>query len=187
MERFLEYVKKNLGYSDYEIALLKYFFTAVFYDVSKFILLGIAFGFAGYFVEYLLASVVLVFFRISSGGLHFKTYWSCFLFSLVFFTLCIVILPEFSPSKTIQMIILLICLAIVNRIGPITSKYRKKPDVILIQKSKKDCSIIIFSYCILTFVIPLNHYINTGFWVIILQTLQLVIAKIFKRRCSHEN
>lgn len=186
MERFLSYIQRTLGYSDYEIALLKYFFTAVFYDVSKFILLGIAFGFVGLLPEYLMATVVLISLRTSSGGLHFKTYLSCLIFSLVFFVFSIVILPLIPVTKLLKLCLLLVCMILVNYIGPITSRYRKKPDAILIKKSKKDCSTIIFFYCLLTFIIPTNHYIDVGFWVIIMQTLQLVLAKIFKRRCQYE-
>ncbi len=187
MNRFLKYVQKELNYSDYEIALLRYFFEATFYDFSKLILMGIFFCYTGYLSEYLAAAITLILLRTSIGGLHFKTYLGCFVFTFAFFILGVIYLPLAEFDKLTILILLFFCIIVSNYIGPITSSYRKTPDGILIQKCKKDASIFIFFYCLLVFIIPLNKYIITGFWVIILQTFQLMIAFILKsRRCTYE-
>ena len=81
-----------------------------------------------------------------------------------------------------MLIFLLICMIISNFIGPIVSCYRETPTGLLIKKCKKKSTIIIFIYCLLIFIIPDNNYLVIGFWVIMLQTLQLLFAYIKTRR-----
>ena len=42
-------------------------------------------------------------------------------------------------------------------------------------------SIFIFLYTLVLYIMPENRYINTGFWIIILHSLQLIAAKIQKK------
>ena len=187
MNKFLTYVQKELNYSDYQIALLRYFFEATFYDFSKLIILGFFFGFIGYTFEYFVAVITLMLLRTSVGGLHFNTYSKCFAFTFAFLILGVIFLPLVTVGKLTMLIALFVCVVITNIIGPITSSYRKTPTGVLIQNSKRKASHFIFFYCLLVFIIPLNKYIITGFWVIILQTLQLAVAFILKSsRCKCE-
>lgn len=176
------YLKDTYNYSDYDIQLFKYYIKCILFDLSKLIPLGIFFFAFGYALEYLVAVIVLFLIRTSTGGLHFKRYMSCLTFTAVFFITGIIILPNMSINNCIMLISLLFCMIITNYIGPIVSCYRETPSRLLIRKSKRNSSIIIFLYCILVFIIPNNHYITIGFWVIILQTLQLSFAYVLKIR-----
>ena len=182
MNDFITYLKDTYNYSDYDIKLFKYYIRCILYDLSKLIPLGILFFLFGYTIEYLFAATILFLVRTSTGGLHFKHYSSCLAFTTVFFVLGIIILPYITVNNSLMLILLLICIIITNYIGPIVSCYRETPSGLLIQKSKKNTSIIIFIYCILVFIIPNNHYITIGFWVIILQTLQLSFAYFLRIR-----
>jgi len=182
---FITYLKNTYNYSNYDIQLLKYYFKSLLYDLSKLIPLGIFFFVLGYTSEYLMATVILFLVRTSTGGLHFKRYISCLTFTAGFFIMSIIMLPKLYPDNSLMLILLLICMIITNYIGPIVSCYRESPSSLLIRKSKRNTVIIIFIYCILIFIIPNNHYLSIGFWVIILQTLQLLFAYInTKRRCN---
>ena len=175
---FITYLKDTYNYSDYDIQLLKYYFKSILYDLSKLIPLGIFFFTFGYVLEYLVAVVILFLVRTSTGGLHFKRYISCLAFTAGFFIMSIIILSKINLNDSLMLIFLLICMIITNYIGPIVSCYRETPSGLLIRKSKRNTTSIIFIYCILIFIIPNNHYITIGFWVIILQTLQLLFAYI---------
>ncbi len=182
MNRFLNYLQRELGYSNYQIQLIKYFFKALLCESSKFILMGIFFYTIDFLLEYLIAIMVLMTVRTSLGGLHFKTYAGCFAFTVVFLILCVLYLPTININKVFMLIALLLCIIITNYIGPITSCYRRTPTGIMIKNSKRNASISIFFYCLLIFIIPSNQYLTIGFWVIIAQTFQLSIAFITNKR-----
>lgn len=182
MSDFLLYLKNGRGYTDYDIKLLKYFFKAMFYEVTKFIMMGVFFFFLGYLYEYLFGVTILLIIRTSSGGLHFKTYIGCFVFTILFFLTSVVLLPLINVPQWLMMTYLLICMVLTNYIGPITSCFRPAPDGVLIRKSKKNSTLMIFLYCLLVFIIPENPYISVGFWIIILQTVQLTFAHIINVR-----
>lgn len=188
MNSLFTYMRENLDYTDYDIVLLKYRLTALFYDLSKLILMAVFFGFIGYLSEYFFSVIILLSLRTSIGGLHFKTYWGCFLFTFIFFIIGVVFLPKLYPDKIIIIISLFICMIITNLIGPIVSCYRKMPDGIAIRKTKIKTSTIIFFYSLIIYIIPKNHYIPIGFWIIIMQTSQLLFAFLQKktRRCHNE-
>ncbi len=182
MDEFITYLKDTYNYSDYDIQLFKYYFKSILYDLSKLIPLGLFFFVMGYTLEYLVAVIVLFSVRTSTGGLHFKHYISCLAFTAAFFIVSIILLSKISVNNILMLALLLICMVITNHIGPIVSCYRETPSGLLIRKSKRNTTIIIFIYCILTFIIPDNQYITVGFWVIILQTLQLMFAYALKMR-----
>lgn len=184
MKQFFMYLEKELGYTSYEIQIIQYTMKALLYETSKFILMGIFFYMTGFFIEYLFAVLSLIILRTSTGGLHFKSYISCFLFTLTFFIISVIYLPTIHIPVLAMFMILFVCMLITHYIGPVTSCYRKTPTGILIKNSKRNASLYIFCYCLLLFIIPSNQYMTIGFWVIILQTIQLMVAFILKaRRC----
>lgn len=182
MNEFIGYLKETYNFTDYDIELLKYYIKSTAYDLCKLIPLGIFFCCLGYFADYIAAVIVLFLARTPTGGIHFKKYISCLTFTAAFFIMSIIILPTIKIDTIIMLLLLLICIIITNYIGPIVSCYRELPSGMLIRRSKRNITIIIFIYSILVFIIPYNHYISIGFWVIILQTLQLMFAYIIKRR-----
>jgi len=179
---FIIYLKETYNYTDYDIELLKYYIKSILYDISKLIPLCIFFFVCGYFTECIVAVVMLFLVRSSTGGLHFKHYFSCFMFTCVFLILSIIVLPMLPITDSIMLISLFICMLITNYTGPIVSCYRETPSGLLIRKCKKNTSIIIFIFGLLIFIMPQNKHITIGFWVIILQTSQLLFAYIKTKR-----
>lgn len=174
----LNYIQKKFDFSDYQTAQLRYFFLTVFGELSKLAMLG--FLFRRNLPLFIWAVFILHLTRSSLGGMHCKTYWGCFFMSLVYLTLAIEILPNLSVNKFFQMAALIVCIMLSHHIGPITSKLHPVLSERVCAKLKIKVSIILFIYYILLYIMPENQYVTVGFWVIILNTMQLVIAQMMK-------
>lgn len=163
-------------YTRYQVKKIVYVVKTLSSDISKLLLMGIFFH--KQLPAYIVALTFLFLLRSYSGGLHFNTYLGCFLTSLTYFILSILVLPTIQIDFVQKIILLTTCMIICDRIGPITSKHRPplSQPKILICRNITVC--IIFLCIIIQYVIPGNPYINIGFWVVILHTLQLFAAKL---------
>lgn len=173
----LTLIQKKYDFTDYQIAQLKYTFTILFSELSKFLI--ISFFFRDCLALYLYAAVLLGILRISTGGLHAKTYWGCLLMSLLFFYASIYLLPQISIPKILMEVLLLGCAASFLVIGPVPSVYRTMPT----DRTKKRLitqSLITVSVQFVLFWLFNNKVFVVGSWIIILQTIQLVMARICK-------
>lgn len=178
----LKLIQQKYEFSDYQIAVLKFFLLRFSAEVSKLLIIGALF--IDNIPLYLFAIVLLQLLRSSSGGLHCKTYWGCFLLSLIFMILAIEFLPQYRISKFFQLIILLVCIMLSHYIGPVTSDLHPVLSQEICEKLKLKNFFVIFIFSVFLFIVPDNQYLTTGFWVIILNTIQLVLAKIFKKEVS---
>ncbi len=175
-----ELLKSYYQFSDYQIAQLGYFFKTVLSEISKILMIG--FIFRKEPDIYCIAMLSLCLLRTSTGGLHCKTYASCLLASTCYLVIAIKILP-LSPVPSMMRIILLTFCALVNYIiGPVTSDVRKPLKETIIQKSRLKAALFILLFTLLTIVIPENVYMIPIFWITIIHTLQLILAKIKKRK-----
>ena len=175
----LELIKENYGFTDYQIAQLKYFFLTVFSELSKLFLIGLCF--LDNVWLFIWTIVIFQIIRSSIGGLHCKTYWGCFFLSLSYMVLAIRILPLVPVSKLLQMVALLICIIIAYQIGPLTSVFHPVLSEDACQRLKNKVFMTIFIFLIALYILPENPYMTTGYWVIILNICQLVLAKILKK------
>lgn len=175
-----EYLNKTLGYSNYEIAQIRYFISGLISEISKLILIS------GYFIYrdkldlFISAVIVLCALRVYTGGIHFSHYLSCLAISFTIFYIAICILATIHIIKPLQIILLCLCIFINNTYAPIVSKYRPVPNRKKVQRSRKCSFWIIIIYEMILFILPDNPYTNIGFWIIIIHTIQLIIAKKLK-------
>ncbi len=169
-------IQAKYDFTDYQMAQLRYFFLTITAEISKLLIMGIYFR--NDFPIYIGAIMLLHLLRSSSGGIHCKTYWGCFFLSFIFMFLAIDVLPHFSVNRFFQLVALLICIMLSHHIGPITSKLHPVLSEQMCQKLKLKNFFVIFIFAIFLFIIPANRFLCTGFWIIILNTLQLTIAKI---------
>lgn len=170
-------IQKKYGFTDYQIAQLKYTFTVLFSEISKMVI--IAFLLRNHFTMFLYAAVVLCTLHISSGGLHAKTYWGCLLMSFLFFYVPICLLPHTGIPKIWMAVLLIGCAAAIALIGPIESKYRKP----LTDRAKKRLvaqSLIIILIHLILFCLYDSEIFVVGSWIIVFEVAQLAIAKIYK-------
>lgn len=177
-----DYIHNTLGYSEYEIAQIKYFVNGLLSEISKILLIGSFFLLTGKLNLFLSAAIILCLLRIYTGGLHFNHYASCLAMSFSIFYIGICVLANIPVIKPIQLILLCICILINYTYAPVVSKVRPIPDGVKIHRSKRNSFWIITLYVLIVFIIPDNPYTNIGFWMIILQSIQLIAAKLFERR-----
>lgn len=176
MDTFKKYLRDTYNLSSYQVAQIIFLFKTIASEISKILIMGILFH--SRFDFYIFALFVMLFLRCNMGGLHFYTYAGCLATSALYLWLAIYVMPLISIPTYLQLSLLLLSILICDRIGPIISKYR--PDVCKehFSQCKKFVTIFIFIYALILYIIPDSDYLYVGFWVIILHSLQLVIAKI---------
>lgn len=177
VDRLHNYFEQEFDLSDMDSKKLRYSLEFLYNDFSKTILLFILFAALGYPIDFIYVGIILFTLRIFTGGLHFKTYGGCLVFSLVFFVVAIYFKNSFSLTEPIIILIYVFsCLTIVG-FAPITSKTRPK------YSSSKKRTFKILGLMVLTIYFVLNSFLNThlyliyGVWVMVLQSIQILIAK----------
>lgn len=187
MNQLTQALKETYGYSDYELALVKYTLISVASELSKLIILGVFYFLLDKFLYFLVFVVLLAFLRINSGGLHCQHYISCFVLTFVMSYFAIVILPSYLfPSNFLTLTATAVCLFVNYFIGPIASPFRPSPDSLLLKYCKNSSFLIIFIFFIIVSIFNSNPqispYLSIGFWTIILHTMQMIFAKIFQTK-----
>lgn len=171
-----DFLKEQYQFSDYQIALLEFFGKTVSSEISKLLIMG--FIFRDVLGLYLFAVTVMSLLRISTGGFHCNTYFSCLFFSIGYMFTSMMLLPLIPVNKLLQMILLFACILINYYIGPITSEKHCPITAQTVKRVRIQSFIIIFFYLTLTYIVPESPYITVGFWVIIMHTLQLFVARV---------
>ncbi len=167
--------------TNYQIALLGYFYKTVLSEVSKLLIIGLLFG--QHLEELLITLSVMIVLRCFTGGLHFDTYWGCLFGSILLVGLSVLVLPSLMMAFPFKVLVLLLCIVVINRIGPVISRYRPAYDEGFLNRCKWFVLIFISFYALLIYIMPNSYLLNVGAGVIILHTLQLVAAK-YKRKES---
>lgn len=177
-----EKIQTFLGYSNYEMAILKYLFLTLFSELSKLIIYYTFWRYQNKEREFLFCFTLFILLRTCSGGLHFHNYFSCFLCSLIYFILCINILPMIFFTKLFKLLLLFVSVIVTYEYTPVVSQYRKQPSRIRKQKAKLQLFLIIFIYFIAMYIMQPYPILDIGFWCIILHTIQLYVAHILIER-----
>lgn len=194
MQSILNKLQREYGFSDYQIKLLRFSFTGILYDVSKTLIFAVYFTVIGKLPEFLFALIPLILLRTKSGGIHFKKYWTCFLFSFLYLALVIHVLPNVALHPLAVYPVLLVCAVTDYLVGPNTLKARvTAQDVILrdaqenrIRKAKIECFQVVLIVAVLMFLFPENRYLIVSFWTVVVHAVQLVITKILREVRFHE-
>lgn len=179
MRTLKQLLKEKYNLSSYQIAQLSFLCKTVFSEISKVLIMGIIFY--KYLPIYFLALLIMLVLRCSTGGIHFYTYIGCLTTSIIFLWLGIILLPNIAVPLYVKLILLLLCILSCYHIGPVPSKFRPTYSNQFIQKCKLIVSVFIFLYTITLYVIPESPYLNVGFWIIILHSLQLFVAKYTRK------
>lgn len=178
----MQWITEELNYSDKEKALIQYGLSAILMEISKFIIMLIFFSIIEKSTEYLFATFILLLLRAHTGGLHFSTYFGCLLFSnIILYAGCVYFPDTIQVSEIWMLFSLLNCMVTLYLIGPIVSKSRPIPSSTQAKKHRIESFKIVFFYFLVVFFFSENHYIQIGFWMILLQTLQLSIAYFIKK------
>ena len=174
-----ELLKATYNFSDYQIAQLVFLAKTLLSEISKLFIIGLFFKDELPF--FFISVFILIILRTSTGGLHCHTYLSCLAASFLYIIFTLKILPLIPISRIPALTFLIVCAVIDYKIGPVTSDVHLP----LTEKTKRRgriCTVItILFFFILMCIIPENLYANTGFWIIVSHTLQLIAAKIRKK------
>ena len=176
VKKLYHYLEHNMQYTDYQIRVLHYFFLTVGSEISKFLLIGFYFSLWDKQNIYLFSVILLWFLRFCSGGLHQKTYLRCLAFSFSYLVLCIQILPILPTAKPAIFVLLSAAVIAGYRIGPVPSPFRRHITEKQKAKYRRIQFLGLFCYVIVLLITPLNVYLITGFWVIMIHILQLYVA-----------
>ena len=174
MDKIKTYIKDKYELSNYQMAQLIFVFKTVSSELSKILIMGIMFQ--NHLKLYAFLLLIMCFIRTFSGGLHFSTYYGCLAASTLYIGIIIFVLPLY-----IQLLLLLTCIIACYITGPVLSKYRTAFPKKQLYFSRNITCLIIFIYTITLYIIPQNPYFIAGTWMIILHSLQLIVAKIIKK------
>lgn len=187
MNRLMAKVQAEFEYTDYQMKLIRYALTSVLYDLSKTLIFLAYFIWTGRLLEYFCALVPMILLRTKTGGLHMRTYWSCFLFTFVYLEASITILPTLIPMHELLVYpILAVCAVINYKIGNITLKRKPMPGEELAKKLKIQSFQVIGLVGIIYFIFRGAPVLIVSFWVVALHTIQLAITKLIKEVKPHE-
>ncbi len=185
MKILSKYMSDEMNLSLVEQKYIIFKFKCIIYDISKFIILSLFFYLFGMFKEFLFASMISAPLRIYSGGLHFRNYLSCFLFSFGYFLLLICCLSTIQLPFYLTTLLIILCSIINFCLSPIQSASRPPLPVAELQRAKQK-TVLISLYCMLIILLfyetPLA---SVGYWTILLHSMQLIIAKLMKKGGEH--
>lgn len=184
MSKVLKYIQIHYGYSDYEIAQVKYFLTVLSTEISKFIILALFWWHKGALLSFIWAMCIFALLRSCSGGIHLKYYFSCFIASFIHFILCVDILPKHHISKLQMGISLFLWVYLIIRYTPTVSKYRHTPTLDQTNICRKKISIYLIIFIIAIYCIPNLQTSYVIYWSISLHALQLSLSQITGRRTA---
>jgi accessory gene regulator B len=146
-------------------------------ELSKVLIMFLIFGGFNSELAYLQCLITLLMIRSFTGGLHFETYAGCFIFSLIFFSLSIMSANALYLSSSLALTIYIVALVTIMLCSPTQSKNRP-PLSKHKQLSANIISIVIITGLFLIyFVYPKCFVIKYSIWVVLYQTLQLIISK----------
>lgn len=179
MEAVKEHLKNT--FTSYELELLRYLYLCIAYDGSKFLIMLIFFSFFHLGREFCMEILFLLSLRNFFGGLHFKHYSSCFAFTFAFSSVGIILSHLVVLDKQLQISLLAVIILLSAAIKPIVSANR--PPLSTKQESIYHCCgmTVLLVYFVLFLTLQTFPYRNICFWVIILQTLQLIAAKLLMK------
>ncbi|MCX4299093.1 MAG: accessory gene regulator B family protein [Lachnospiraceae bacterium] len=172
-----DYIRENMSLTVREQKLFVYYLKCILYDVSKLILFLFIFSMLHMLPEFLLTFVIQFPLRTISGGLHFRHYWSCFTFSLVYLFLIITLFRKILIPFEIGIVLLLLCIIIIYQIGQVRSPSR--PSLSDIELLRRKRAVLIAAGCetLTAVLVYQTDFAPIIYWSIILHTLQLIIGK----------
>ena len=175
---FKQNLQKKYNYTDYQINLLNWLVITLGSEISKTAIIFLYFFYFHQATLYLWDLIIFWIMRYNGGGLHCKSYGGCLFFSFIYMVFSIQILPCLCLPKIVYTMLLLVCIIFSMKIGPIPSDCRHHIQNYKLSCYKINLFQILLLYCMIMLIIPDNKYLITGFWVIMIHTLQMGIAHL---------
>lgn len=182
--RILDYIRKETDHNEDDIDMMRYSLQAILWELEKTIYLAILFISFGYGWHFLIAMFVLLTVRPDAGGFHSSTVWGCFFWTLLGFSLAIIILPWFLPINHLSIALVGgFSLATTYTAAPLRSKQmerivKKDKD----QKKKITVTLVTLIWFLVLFRFQGHFLAPTVLWAIFLQNFQLLIEWLKRRK-----
>lgn len=181
MQKILNMAAENLNLSIREQKLFLFRFKCILYDMSKLILFAAFFAAIQKTNSFVFAFLIFFPIRQISGGLHFKHYLSCLMFSFVFMYLTVVVLAPVRLGLAVAIPVLAVCAAVVYLVGPIRPLSRPALSKQEFEEHRRRAFSIVCYEIVLILLFFDSALASAGYWTIILHTMQLIIAFILKK------
>ena len=182
----------NASLTEKDTLKIQYTIEVILGDLSKFIIIFVIFSMLKEIPLFLLSFIILNSTRPLLGGLHCKTYYSCLMFSTLYF-LIIFLLSNLAPKLNIIFYIIFFAIYFIITIASAPCRNEKRP--IKNKAVLKILSLISLTlWCILFFKISNTKICNCIFLSIFFQITQVTIVtlkggdfneKIYKLFFSH--
>lgn len=180
MQKILRMAYENADLSPKEQKFMTFRLKCMLYDMSK-VILFVAFFTAIHKLDSFVYAFLIFFpVRQISGGLHFKHYVSCLVFSFVYMYAAVVLLAPMKLALVTVIPILAVCTAVIYMIGPILAPTRPALTRQEFAERRLKAFKIICYEIVLTVLFFDSELASAGYWTIIMHTLQLLIAWIMK-------
>lgn len=175
------YAKQQNKTSEYEKRFGRYLAACFLSEISKIIIFAIIFACWNRLSEFGAALLFLFLFRSCSGGLHCKSYLSCLCLSFILLLTGIwlgenVFLPQYLTLP------LTAALAVCSyQLSPILSASRPPATPEITKHAKNRTLVVSLLFFISLCIFTRNQYWNIGFWLYVINTIQLFTAYIIRR------
>lgn len=192
MEKLVNYFEEEFDLAAIDKSKLKYSLEVISNDISKLLILLVLFFMIGKTKDFLYSALALMTIRPFTGGLHFKTYFTCLVFSGMFFTTSIFLQSNISLNSNILLILLIFIFSFstIFFVAPITSKNRPLYSKEKLLQFKIISLSVVMIHFMAYIILNKNPYLNNAIWVFVLQSIQLIIRKgvdfYEKKRSSYQ-
>ena len=191
MANRIENLTRYVGIDDHlTVVKIRYALEIIRNEAVKLIILGVLFAVLGSGMEYIFSMVLLLPLRMFSGGMHMKTNIGCFIYSLVFCMLTIILLPMAPINQAVLFSLFAVSIAVMAMLSPVASYKRPiKTEArrFTLQKKAWICLSIESVVLIIIWHLGLQEYFVIGVWVVTLQALQLFTTWIFRKLKGEKN
>lgn len=171
-----EYFKEEFNLSEIDSIKLKYSLEIIISDLSKFAFLFTIFTILGEGTNFFYSALALLTIRLFTGGLHFKTYFGCMVFSIFFFYVSIFLKNRILLNFKITIALLMFSLLTITIFAPVIGSSRPRYSYGKKLQFKLISIILIFIHFSIYFFADKNPYLINSVWVIALQSIQILIV-----------
>lgn len=176
MDKIANYFEKEFDLSKIEKLKLKYSIEVLFNDISKLVILLILFIILGKTIEFVYSVITLFLIRPFTGGLHFKNYTDCLLFTCLFFLIAINLNVNIPVSKLTPYFYLFSSITILT-IVPIINENRPKHSKKKQLHFKLTALAVVSIHFAIFMIMQNNLYLISSIWIFTLQSIQLLVKK----------
>lgn len=177
VDKIHDYFASQVYLSENDSIKLKYILKVILNELSKLIILFFIFFMVNNGINYIYCLTSLIPLRTYIGGIHYKTYTGCLIFSGVFIYVSIYLSSHLSINYFTAMIQFIFSLLIIVALAPIISKSRPIYNRRKKMYFKLISILIVLFHFTAYFSTKNNPYFTQSIWVITLQSIQLIIAK----------